>query len=78
MSGSDYDSAAMNLTFPAGSGDGNTTCLSVMVNDDSLIEGDQIFNVNLELLTVERGVALGSPTTTAVTIVDDESNLTKN
>ncbi len=46
--GSDYVSVSMELTFPTGSSDGATQCLSVSITDDGdALEGDETITVTL-------------------------------
>ena len=62
----------MMFEFPVGSGNGVSSCISVSISEDLLVEGNEIFSVKLMLDTESRGVTLGNAETT-VTIIDEDS-----
>jgi hypothetical protein len=63
----DYISALGRLQFAPGE---TSKSFVVLINEDSLVEGNETFNVNL---SNPAGVILGSPTVATVTIIDDPS-----
>ncbi|WP_157486590.1 Calx-beta domain-containing protein [Maribacter forsetii] len=71
--GSDYNvNLTGQVTFPAGTSDGNTQTLLVAITDDTVIEGDenlsiQISNISNSLLTIINADATG-------TIVDNDTD----
>jgi hypothetical protein len=68
--GSDYATIpVVSTTFQAGSGNGSTRCLSILVLEDGVIEPDETIFVSLVLLTTGRNVMLGNTTTTAVILM---------
>jgi len=67
----DYDTVGtVTLTFPAGSADGATQDVGVVVNDDVLVEGNE--TVELGLRNVVGAAVLGGQDTHTATITDDE------
>ena len=61
-----------DVTFPANIvDDGMTACVDIPITDDDLIEGDQTFTVTVTLVTTDMNVMIGLPSTTTVTITDD-------
>lgn len=54
-------------------GDGSTREVSIPVFDDTILEGDETFEVILS--SPEGGAALGATSTTVITLVDSESEL---
>ena len=69
--GTDYMalSSPQSLTFNATSPDGDMRCTNITIDDDTLIEGDETFTVDLTVTTPD--VMMGNAMTT-VTITDDE------
>ena len=67
--GFDFEVVDEVLIFPSGSVDESTSCFNVTINEDLLVEGDEMFDVVLNLDTVGSGLALGN-SETAVTIID--------
>ena len=67
--GSDYTSGTMDLTFTGGSSMGAMMCLNVLIDDDNMAEGDEMFTVMLTLTST--GVELGR---TAIIINDNEGS----
>ncbi|MEP2056213.1 MAG: Calx-beta domain-containing protein [Maribacter litoralis] len=73
--GSDYNvNLTGQVTFPAGTADGNTQTLLVAITDDTVIEGDeslsiQISNISNSLLTIINADATG-------TIIDNDTDPT--
>ena len=64
-----------SLTFVTGSGNGAQNCASWTARTDDLVEGDEEFNLVLDLVTPERGLNLGNPTTNIV-IMDVDGIMT--
>ena len=48
-----------------------TESLNVTIVDDSIIEGDQSFTVNISSISLD-SVSVGTPSTVAVTIIDND------
>ena len=69
---SDYITAVGRLQFAPGE---TSKSFVVLINEDSLIEGNETFNVNL---SNPAGVSLGSPAVATVTIIDDPSEPATN
>ena len=68
VAGSDYQAATGTLNF----GDGVTSqSFTVTIVDDSIFEGDELFN--LALSNIQGGASLGFQSTAQVTIVEDEA-----
>ena len=68
--GQDYTAVTGTLTFAAGQ---NLATFTVPILDDSLVEGNETFNITLSNPT--DGLLLGTPTTAVVTIVDNDSQV---
>jgi len=68
----DYISALGTLKFAAGE---TSKTISVLIINDSYLEGPETFNVSL---TNPTGASLGSQATAAVTIVDNDSSTGAN
>ena len=68
----DYITALGRLFFAPGE---TSKSFGVLINEDSFVEGNETFNVNLSNPT---GVTLGAPTVATVTIVDDPSETAAN
>ena len=64
----DYQTTVGTLRFAAGE---TTKSFSIPIINDTLVEGNETFTVNL---TSPSGAMLGSPATATVTIVDNDSN----
>ena len=74
----DYSSLSTPLTFANGSADGSMMCASVTANDDDLVEPEERFTVELDLLTpAGTSLSLGN-TETTVTFRDSDSMLLTN
>jgi hypothetical protein len=69
LAGSDYVGASGTLSFPAGTANGATRTLSVVVVDDALDEADESFSV---VLSGASGAALGPPSSHVRTVTDDD------
>ncbi len=65
--GSDYTSTSGELNWA--NGDSATKTFEVAIADDAVVEGNEVFTIDL---SGETGASLGSPTSTSVTILDDE------
>jgi hypothetical protein len=68
----DYITARGTLRFAAGE---TSKSFAILINEDSFLEGNETFNVNL---TNSSGVTLGSPAITTVTIIDDAVEASAN
>jgi len=68
----DYITAFGTLQFAPGE---TSKSFVVLINEDSLVEGNETFNVNL---SNPSGVSLGSPAIATVTIIDDPSEPATN
>jgi hypothetical protein len=68
----DYITALGTLQFSAGE---TSKTFAVLINEDSLVEGTETFNINLGNPS---GVALGAQATTTITITDDPSEPATN
>jgi hypothetical protein len=68
----DYITALGRLNFAAGE---TSKSFAVLINEDSLVEGNETFNVNL---SNPSGVSLGGPAIATVTIIDDSSEPSTN
>ena len=66
--GSDYTATSGTLTFAAGE---TQKTFTVPITDDTAVEGNETFNVTLSSPT--GGAALGSPTSSTITIVDNDT-----
>src|SRR5947199_1312036 len=68
----DYITAIGTLRFAAGE---TSKSFVVLINDDSYVEGNETFNVNLRSPS---GATLGAPAIATVTIIDNASELATN
>ncbi len=71
--GEDYTASIETVEFEAGA---TTASFSILLNDDSIPEGDETFRIDLSNAT--GGGVLGRGTNAIVTIVDDEESLQFN
>ena len=69
IAGSDY--TALSTTLNWANGDSSDKNCVVSITDDSLIEGNQSFNIALSAVT--GGAVLGAPSSSAVAIIDNET-----
>ena len=67
--GVDYTSRPYNVTFPAGV---TMVTFDVPINDDNKVEGNEIFNLTLDLSSLPSVVTTGIPLQATVTIADDD------
>ena len=67
VSGGDYDTTSMILTFTSGSSSGEM-CIMIPIEDDNIVESSETIMV---ILSLEDGAEL---TSTTVTILDNEGN----
>ena len=67
--GSDYTATSGTLSFAGGTASGSTQSIPVALSNDGLDEDDETFTLALSSPT---GATLGTPTTHAVTIGDDD------
>ncbi len=72
LNGQDYTATSGTLTFAPGQ---TSQTFTVTITDDSLIEGDQIFNLMLSSPAPMPTVTLGSLNSAIVTIIDDDPPL---
>ena len=70
----DYNPISSILAFPAGSMDSAMVCSNITILPDTLVEGNETFEVNLSLETTERGVTLENDAT-VITIIDNEGTV---
>jgi Leucine-rich repeat (LRR) protein/ribosomal protein L35AE/L33A len=66
--GDDYSAVFETLNW--GDGDASDKTFTVDINDDTIFEGDETFG--LTLFEATGGATIGEPSTTVVTIIDDE------
>ena len=66
--GSDYTAVSQTVSFSPGE---TQKTVSIPITDDSLVEGDE--TVSLTLSSPSTGAQLGSPSTAALTIVDNDT-----
>lgn len=67
----DYISDPINVTFSAGTTDIH---VPVPVIDDTIVEGSEIFNINLIIpMSLSNEIILGKPSTAIGTITDSTS-----
>ena len=72
----DYISDPINVTFPAGTTDIH---VPVPVIDDTIVEGSEIFNINLIIpMSLTNELILGKSATAVGTITDSTSKLYAN
>ena len=67
--GVDYDSGIYNVTIPAGQ---TSVPFDVPINNDTIFEGNEDFNLTIIPNTLPDGVTRGNPDTATVTIRDDD------
>lgn len=60
----------VNVTFPAGSGNGDTEVIDVNITEDVLVEGSENFSASLGTVT---GPATAGPSLQIITLIDNES-----
>ena len=71
VAGIDYDHDPVTpITIPAGV---SSVDLLIAINDDSVAEPSETFTVALTVVGGQRGVSLGSPSTSTVTITDNDA-----
>ena len=68
VAGSDYTASWGTVNFAAGE---SSKTFSVFITNDTVVEAKETFNV---VLTDVSNATLGSPTTTAVTILDNDKS----
>ena len=67
--GSDYEAGPYTVTFTAGQ---TNAILTVSTMDDNTTELSEYFNVMITSVDRPNGVNIGAPSTSVITIVDDE------
>ena len=70
--GQDYDSGPHTATITTGS---DRTSLSIPVNDDDIVEGNEDFVVFIEMSSLPNGFVLGAVSQATVTVRDEDSKL---
>ena len=65
----DYDSGPYTVIFPTGQ---TTATFDVPINDDDILEIDENFMLTIDETSLPTGVTSGTPSTTTVTIMDDD------
>ena len=65
----DYTSGPYTVIFPAGQ---TTATFDVPINGDDILEIDENFMLTIDEISLPTGVTSGTPSTTTVTIVDDD------
>ena len=68
--GVDYNSGPYTVIFPAGS---TNASFDIVINDDSVLEGDEMFNVSINSFTDGRIVHVDPPGVATVIIIDTTS-----
>ena len=68
--GVDYKSGPYSVTFPAGQ---INATFNVSIMDDDISEGNEYFNLSIDLSSLPIEVNTSNPAEVLVTIVDDES-----
>ena len=68
--GTDFISAPLNATFPAGA---TTTTVRVPVMSDNIVEGDEMFSMSLS--PIGPGIVAGSVTSATGIILDSTTGL---
>ena len=71
IKGDDFNSSSINITIPA---ETSNTTMRVAVTDDNIVEGDETFNVIMNVpLSLAPRVVAGSITSSIGTIIDTTS-----
>ena len=68
----DYFGNLSNLTFSAGSADGNAVCAQVYIRDDQALERNQTFTVTVTSLDL---AVITGRNLTIITIIDNDGEL---
>lgn len=71
ISGGDFTSVSMLLTFGPDSADGAEMCASVTANSDNLVELEEDFTVILSLVTLGASLSVGNAAT-IVAVADSD------
>ena len=69
----DYMSTDMAFSFPEESVDGDRQCMNITILDDTLVEGDETFNISVSVLTTGLRVTADEPA--IIVIEDDEGTM---
>ena len=72
IGGDDYTPGIYNVMIPAGQ---NMVPFNIGIVDDSILEGNEEFDIVIIGATLPDGVRRGSPPRATVTIVDDDRKL---
>ena len=70
LPGSDYTHSVLVASFPAGSVNADTECITLTIRDDTVVEGDEVFTVTI--IESDEGVMLGNNQRN-ITIIDNDS-----
>ena len=68
----DYDSGPYTATITTGN---DRTTISIPVNDDDIVEGNENFVVTIEMSSLPNDFVLGTDSQATVTIRDEDSKL---
>lgn len=71
FSDDDFTSASRRATFGPGTSEGIVMCISVEVFVDSLVESDEDFSIEFEVVTTGSSISTGNDATD-VTLIDSE------
>ena len=77
VAGSDYVAGPLQATFSTSSMEGATSCVSISILQDIVLEGDHSFGVEMTSATPSV-VMVGTPSEGTVLILDDESMCTNS
>ena len=66
----DFTAISVERSFSSGAAIGSSACVFISITDDGILEGSEVFIVNL--LSIDSDVNIVAPNTTTVTIIDDE------
>ena len=76
VAGSDYVAGPLQATFPITSIEGESSCVDIGILQDTVLEGDHSFGVEVTSATPSV-VMVGTPSEETITILDDESRYTE-
>ena len=76
VAGSDYVAEPLQATFPITSIEGESSCVDIGILQDTVLEGDHSFGVEVTSATPSV-VMVGTPSEETITILDDESRYTE-
>ena len=67
--GEDYESVPYTVTIPAKA---TTAQFNVTINDDTILEGNETFNLTIMASSLPSRIDIGNPAQATVTIVDND------